>query len=116
MNLILILILTAAGIFCAILMSRFSKKLGTPKGEPAGEIEDLDKMRSELLKENRELKKKIEFLGRPDIRDVEFTEEKLSYEALLEIPPSVKVRKYKGLSTVYLQTLMLKEYVCLVSH
>ncbi len=62
MNFILILILAATGIFCVVLMGLFSKKLGALKGEPAGDIEDLDKMRSELLKENRELKKKVEQL------------------------------------------------------
>ncbi len=42
--------------------------------------------------------KKLEILGRPTIREVEFTDEKLSYEALLEVAPAIKLGKYKGLS------------------
>jgi len=42
--------------------------------------------------------KGIEFLGRPTIREVEFTEDKLTYEALLEVPPAIKLGKYRGLS------------------
>ena len=42
--------------------------------------------------------RQLEFLGRPTIRGVEFTEQKLSYEALLEVPPAIKLGKYKGLS------------------
>ena len=42
--------------------------------------------------------KKIEFLGRPQIREVQFTPEKLTYEAFLEVPPDIKLNKYKGLS------------------
>lgn len=42
--------------------------------------------------------REIEFLGRPTIREIQFTEEKLSYEALLEVPPRIKLGKYRGLS------------------
>lgn len=42
--------------------------------------------------------REIEFLGRPTIRDIQFTEEKLTYEALLEVPPKIKPGKYKGLA------------------
>lgn len=42
--------------------------------------------------------KKIEFLGSPRIKDVQFTDEKLTYEALLEVPPSIRLGRYKGLS------------------
>ena len=42
--------------------------------------------------------REIEFLGRPTIREIKFTDEKLSYEALLEVPPAIKLGKYKGLS------------------
>lgn len=42
--------------------------------------------------------KEIEFLGRPMIREIQFTEEELTYEALLEVPPTVKLGKYKGLA------------------
>lgn len=41
--------------------------------------------------------KEVEFLGNPDIRQVEFTDEKLTYEALLEVPPVIKIGKYRGL-------------------
>ncbi len=41
--------------------------------------------------------KQIEFLGSPRIRQVEFTDEKLTYEALIEVRPAIKVGKYKGL-------------------
>lgn len=40
----------------------------------------------------------IAFLGRPTIRGIEFTDEKLNYEALLEVPPSIKLGKYRGLA------------------
>lgn len=42
--------------------------------------------------------KQIEFLGRPTIQQINFTDDKLSYEALIEIPPAIKLRKYKGLA------------------
>lgn len=42
--------------------------------------------------------KQIQFLGRPTIREIQFTDEKLSYEALLEVPPSIKLNRYKGLT------------------
>lgn len=42
--------------------------------------------------------KQIEFLGSPRIREVQFSGEKLTYEALLEIPPLVRLARYKGLS------------------
>ena len=42
--------------------------------------------------------KGIEFLGRPTIREVEFTQDKLTYEALVEVPPAIKLGKYRNLS------------------
>lgn len=42
--------------------------------------------------------KQIEFFGRPTIRGVEFTDDKLAYEALIEVPPPIKLKKYKGLA------------------
>lgn len=42
--------------------------------------------------------KQLEFLGRPTIRGVEFSEEKLTYEAIVEVPPAIKLGKYKGLT------------------
>ena len=42
--------------------------------------------------------KQIEFLGRPTIKGIEFTPEKLSYEAHLEVAPEIKLGKYRGLS------------------
>ena len=42
--------------------------------------------------------RELEFLGYPTIREVQFTGEKLSYEALLEVPPTIKLGKYKGLA------------------
>lgn len=44
------------------------------------------------------LEKSIEPLGYPEIGDVEFTDEKLSYEATVEVRPKIKLTKYKGLS------------------
>lgn len=41
--------------------------------------------------------KQIQFLGRPTIQEIQFTNEKLTYEALLEVPPSIKPNRYKGL-------------------
>ena len=42
--------------------------------------------------------KKIEFLGSPRIKDVQFTDDKLTYEALLEVPPTIRLGRYKGLT------------------
>ncbi len=44
------------------------------------------------------LEKSIEPLGYPEIGDVQFTDEKLSYEATVEVRPKIKLTKYKGLS------------------
>ncbi len=41
--------------------------------------------------------KQIDFLGRPAIKGIEFTPEKLSYEATLEVAPEIKLGKYRGL-------------------
>ncbi len=57
----------------------------------------LEKLISRSLQEVVQ-EKQIEFLGRPTIRGVEFTNEKLNYEALLEVPPMIKLGKYRGLS------------------
>ena len=56
----------------------------------------LEKLISRSLREVLQ-EKQIEFLGRPTIRGVEFTDEKLTYEALLEVPPTIKLGKYRGL-------------------
>lgn len=57
----------------------------------------LEKLISRSLEEAiRE--KQLEFLGRPAIRGIEFTDENLRYEVLLEIPPAFRQLKYKGLS------------------
>ena len=56
----------------------------------------LEKLIARTLREVVQ-EKQIEFLGRPTIRGVEFTNEKLNYEALLEVPPTIKLGKYRGL-------------------
>ena len=56
----------------------------------------LEKLIARSLREAVQ-EKEIEFLGRPTIRGVEFTHEKLNYEALLEVPPTIKLGKYRGL-------------------
>ncbi len=59
---ITILLLAAAG-YCVYLMLQFSRKLGAMKGEPMSEeLEDLDKLRAELLETNRKLRAEIERL------------------------------------------------------
>jgi trigger factor len=55
--------------------------------------------------------KQIEFFGRPTIRGVEFTDEKLAYEALIEVPPPIKLRRYRGLSAVKPPVLVKPEEV-----
>ena len=57
----------------------------------------LEKLIARSLREALQ-EKKIDFLGRPTIRGVEFTNEKLTYEALLEVPPDIKLGKYRGLA------------------
>jgi len=57
----------------------------------------LEKLISRSFREAAQ-EKQVEFLGNPDIRQVEFTEEKLTYEAFLEVPPVIKIGKYRGLS------------------
>ncbi len=55
--------LLVVAVYCVVLMMRYNKKLGGIKGEPQGEeLEDLDKMRSELLETNRKLRAEIERL------------------------------------------------------
>lgn len=67
----------------------------------AGEAREkvLERLISQSLHEAVE-EKELRFLGHPTIRGIEFTDEKLTYEALLEMPPAIKLRKYKGLSAV----------------
>ena len=42
--------------------------------------------------------KQIEFLGRPTIQDIRFTEDRLSYEALVEVAPRIRLGRYRGLA------------------
>ena len=67
MNSLLLVLISAVLIliagYCIYLMIQFSKKLGAIKGEPmTEELEDLDKLRAELLETNRKLRREIESL------------------------------------------------------
>lgn len=53
-------VLIGIGLYCVFLLIQSSKKLAGLKGEPPGEVEDLDKTRAELLEENLRLKAEIE--------------------------------------------------------
>ena len=59
----------------------------------------LERLISHSLHEAVE-EKQLRFLGHPTVRGVEFTDEKLTYEALLEMPPAIRLGKYRGLSAV----------------
>jgi len=57
------IILVFVAFYCVWLMYQFSKKLGAIKGEPmTEELEDLDKMRAELIETNKKLRAEIERL------------------------------------------------------
>ena len=57
----------------------------------------LERLISRSLHEAIE-EKQLEFFGRPHVRGVEFTDEKLAFEALLEVLPPIKLKRYKGLT------------------
>ncbi|MBI4970464.1 MAG: hypothetical protein HZC17_01290 [Candidatus Omnitrophica bacterium] len=54
-----VMLLAAAG-YCIFLLIRFSQKLGGMKGEKVTEeLEDMDKLRAELIATNRKLREEI---------------------------------------------------------
>lgn len=56
-------ILIVVAFYCVWLMFQFSQKLGTLKGEPmTEELEDMDKMRAELIETNKKLRVEVERL------------------------------------------------------
>ena len=65
------------------------------KGEAREKV--LERLISRSLRE-AVTEKQLEFLGRPVIREIDFTDDKLSYKALLEVPPAIKLGKYRGLA------------------
>ncbi|MBI4399013.1 MAG: hypothetical protein HY586_07785 [Candidatus Omnitrophica bacterium] len=53
-------LLCGAALYCVWLLIRFSKKLGSLRGEPmTEELEDMDKLRAELLETNKKLREEL---------------------------------------------------------
>lgn len=53
----------------------------------------------------------LEPLGYPDIEDVQFADDKLSYQARIEIRPKVKLNKVEGLSVVREEALVTEKEI-----
>ncbi|MGB9678206.1 MAG: trigger factor family protein, partial [Candidatus Ratteibacteria bacterium] len=92
---------------------------GFRKGKVPEDI--IEKKFAETIKENilrniiskayYETIKKENFIPviQPEIYDVEFTEEKLNFKIGLELKPSVKIKKYKGITVKKIQPKQVKE-------